>query len=501
MNMTNEIDLIFTVSLLAVVVILSGVLLAFLFKHATKDQAYVRTGYGGEVIAQNTGIFIIPILHHALPVNLKAMRLEIKLVDKAAVVTKDYMKVNLLMDFYVRVNAKKESISHVAGTLGELTLFPEQMKDFLAGQLIHAVRKVVSKMTMTEIHQHQSVFVEKIQQLVTGDLSKNSLQVDQVSLQHMEQSAKKFYSEDNAFDAEGLSELTKITQSEKQARHEIEQESLLQVKQKEVEMEKLIIDMENKKSRLRLDQERENKIFEAANKLKIANDAIKKSAEEKQAKIVAEQELEIFKHKSEITLAAKLREKLKQQIETDLIKAKAVKAEVGIKLARKLEKAESQINIKFLHEKRKDEYETAKIINTATARKSAAREDADTLKIKAEAEAEGLKILMDVFSSLSKSELNNDVYRELIELFSDLCLGKHQLVSKFGVIDLQKDNDYYKVNSISPKGKSNDMVNGKTKLQALLDEARTSLKREALNTINDTDLQNSDEFLENKEKA
>ena len=512
--------------LITVFVILFGVLLMVIFKHATNDRAFVRTGYGDEIIALNTGVFVLPLLHHVVPVNLKTIRLEIELSDEFAVLTKDYMKVDLSIDFYVKVLAEKESVSLAARTFGKLTLFPEQLKSFLSSQLIHAVRKVAAEITMADIHHQQGVFVEKIRQAVTGDLSKNSLEVDQVTLKYLDQSAKKYYCEDNAFDAEGLSCLTKIIQNEKQTRYKIEQQHLLETKQKDLEMEKLIIEMENKKSRLRSEQKREFEIFVAANELAISQEVIKKHNEEKQANILAEQESEIFKHKSEITVGANLREKLKQQIETDLIKAEAVKAEAAVYTARKLEKADGQIKIKLLKEKRKSEYETAKIIEIAIARKKAAYEDADAIRIIAEGEAdklkilenskleaekliednlknkyqneaEGLKILIDAISSLSKSELPRDVYPKLIEFFTALCLEDIQSMNKFGFIDHHSENNLCNVNPVSTKRKSTDSVNdrSKTKLQAILDDARNSLSEEALNTINDINHETSNEFL------
>ncbi len=516
--MTTEFSLIFTVSLIVAFIVLSGVLLTFLFKHATKDRAYVRTGYGGELIVQNAGVFILPILHQAVPVNLKTMGLEIELADETAVLTQDYMKANLSIVFYVRVTPEKEAISQVARTLGDLTLYPEKLTDFLSGQLIHTIRKISAEMTLSEIHQHPNTFVEKIQQTVTGNLSKNSLHVDLVTLKYFDQSAKEFYSEDNTFDAEGLSGLTKIVQTEKQVRHETELQTQLQEKQKDLEMEKLVIDMENKKNQLRLEQERDLKIFESANELAISQDAIKKNTEETQAKIIADQELEIFKHKSEIILAEKLREKLKQQIETDLIKAEAVKAEVQVKLTKKLEKADNLVKIKLLKEKIQNEYETVHVVESAVARKSAASEDAKALKIKAEAEAdrlkiiengrveserliennlinryqneaEGLKILIDAFNTMSQSDLPKELYPELVKLFSELCLENSQLIKQSGLIEPQTDNTS-KVSVPSSKRKQNNSDQEKTKLQVILDDARTSLTKEAIETIHGSHLQN-----------
>jgi uncharacterized membrane protein YqiK len=503
--------------LIIVFVVLSGVLLAFLFKHATKDRAYVRTGYGGEVIAQNAGIFILPVLHHAVPVNLKVISLEIELADESAVLTQDYMKANLSVVFYVRVNPDKQSISQVARTLGNLTLFPDRLKDFLAGRLIHVIRKVSAEMSMADIHLHPDAFTGEIQQAIAG-LSESSLHVDLVTLKYFDQTAKEYYSEENAFDAEGLSGLTKIIESEKLERHEIQQQSLLLTKQKDLEMEKLVIDMENKKNQLRLDQERDIKIFEAANKLAISQDAIQKNAEEMQTKILAEQEMEIFRHKSENAIAEKLREKLKQQIQTDLIKAEAAKAEVRVELTRKLEKADSLTKIKLLKEKIRNEHEVAKIVELATARKKAAGEDAQALRIKAEGEAdrlriienskleaekliesslknrylneaEGLNILIDAFTSLPKSGLPTNVYPELVGLFSDLCLGNNQLIRQCGHIEFNAE-ETTKAGGMSGKNK--------TKLQAILDDARSSLTREAVETINDSGLKINDELVLDK---
>ncbi len=526
--MTAEFNFIFIASLTVAFTVLSGGLLAFLFKHATKDRAYVRTGYGGEVIAQNTGIFIVPVLHHVVPVNLKAISFEVELADELAVQTQDYMKVNLSIVFYLRVNPGKESISQVASSLGDITLFPDRLKQFLEGQLIHVIRKVSAEMNIADIHQQSDFFAEKIQKDIAEDLNKYSLHVELVSLKYFDQSAKEYYSEENIFDAEGLSGLAKIVQTEKQARQDIEQQSLLQTKEKELEMEKLVIELENKKNQLRLDQEREVKIFESANELAISQDAIIKAAEKTQAKITAAQELEIFRHQSEMALAEKLREKLKQQIETDLIKAEAVKAEIRVNLTRKIEKADSQAKIKLLKEKIRDEHEVAKVVDLAAARKKAAVEDAAALRIKAVAEAErlkiienskleaeeliekrlktrylneaeGLMVLIDAFNALPKSDLPSEVYPELVELLSDLFLGNNQLMRQCGFIALSADSTDKESSRVS-KHKLESSLNGKhkTKLQAILDDARNSLTKEAIDTINESELMVDHELVLDK---
>jgi uncharacterized membrane protein YqiK len=342
------------------------------------------------------------------------------------------------------------------------------------------------------------------------------LHLDFVTLERFEPSAIEFYSENSAFDTEGLSQLSKIIQSEKQVRYELERQSLLQSKQKDLEMETLLIDIENKKNQLRLDQQRELKIFEAANDLTISQDAIKKNTEERQTQILADQELEIFQHQSKILLGEKLREKLKQQIETDLVKAEAVKAKVRVKLTRKLEKADNLVKIKLLDEQRKNEHETTKIVQSATARKLAAVEDADALRIIAEGEAdkliiienhkleaeklielslknrykneaEGIQTLIKAFNSLPKSELPREAYPQLIELFSKLCLENNELMRQSSYIKRHIDSSNKAAAALAKQKPTDSVINkSKTKLQAILDDARSSLTEEAINTINDS---------------
>ncbi len=531
--MAHETSLILTISIIAIFIMLLGALLAILFKRATNDRAYIRTGYGGEVIVQNTGFFVLPILHRVLPINLKTMRLEIELSNESAALTKDHLKVDLSVDFYVRVIAEKESISQVARTLGKLTLFPEQLKDFLASHLIQAIRMVAAEMSMNEINQQQSIFVQKIQQAVTDNMIKNSLQLDSVTLKYLDQTSKEYFQEEKAFDTEGLSKLSEIIESEKKSRYEIKQQYRLESKQKELEMEMLIIEMDNKKSHLRLEQEREIKKFEAANALAITQDAIKKRIEGEQAQILAEQELEISKQSSQISRNIKLREKLKTQMETDLVKAEAVKAEQRVKSSRKLEKADCQVKIKLLKKKRKYQHETVIITAIAAARKDAASEEAETVRIKAEAEADklriienskleaeklieenfknryqseadGVKILIDAVNSLTKNELPHDVYLELIKLFSGLCIKNNQLMNQFGDFELDTENDFCNIAPITSKPKPNDSVNSKIgmgKLQAILKDARYSLAKEVLNTINEIDQENDDEILPDEVKS
>ena len=102
--------------LLALVVI--GIVLTRLYRRATKDVALIRTGFGGEKVVMNGGALIIPILHETIPVNMNTLRLAVERKNEQALITKDRMRVDVLAEFYVRVQPSSEAIAFAAQRSG-----------------------------------------------------------------------------------------------------------------------------------------------------------------------------------------------------------------------------------------------------------------------------------------------------------------------------------------------------------------------------------------------
>ena len=59
------------VTLVALVII--GVIIARLYKRASKEIAFVRTGFGGEKVVINGGALVLPVLHETMPVNMNTV--------------------------------------------------------------------------------------------------------------------------------------------------------------------------------------------------------------------------------------------------------------------------------------------------------------------------------------------------------------------------------------------------------------------------------------------
>ncbi|CAM5225794.1 hypothetical protein ALON55S_01717 [Alishewanella longhuensis] len=82
-------------------------------------------------------------------------------------------------------------------------------------------------------------FVQKVQHVVSEDLLKNGLELESVSLTGLDQTAFEHFNPQNAFDAEGLTKLTQAIESRRKIRNDIEQETDLAIKTKNLEQSAL----------------------------------------------------------------------------------------------------------------------------------------------------------------------------------------------------------------------------------------------------------------------
>jgi flotillin len=109
------------VSIGVVVILVIGLMLAKLYRRSTRDEAYVRTGLGGQKVVLDGGSLVLPVFHSTAAVNLKTLRLEVARGGPDSLITKDRMRVDIGAEFYVRVKPDMSSIALAAQTLGNRT--------------------------------------------------------------------------------------------------------------------------------------------------------------------------------------------------------------------------------------------------------------------------------------------------------------------------------------------------------------------------------------------
>jgi uncharacterized membrane protein YqiK len=124
MNMGNMISYLIITGVILFAFIMVGVIIARLYRRSTKEQSFVRTGFGGQAVIMNGGALVLPVLHELIWVNMNTLRLEVKREKQDSLITKDKMRVDVGVEFYVRVNPTEEAIAAAAQTLGARTCMP-----------------------------------------------------------------------------------------------------------------------------------------------------------------------------------------------------------------------------------------------------------------------------------------------------------------------------------------------------------------------------------------
>src|SRR5688572_21201659 len=236
-------DILVMLGVILVALFAIGLVFSRLYRRSSKEVSFVRTGFGGQKGIMNGGALVFPVLHEQIPVNMNTLRLEVRRAADQALITKDRMRVDVQAEFYVRVQPVIESIANAAQTLGRRTMEPGALKELVEGKFVDALRAVAAEMGMEELHEQRVSFVQKVQAAVSEDILKNGLELESVSLTGLDQTQREYFNPNNAFDAEGLTKLTQAIEERRKKRNDIEQETEVLIRRKnlEAELQKLTI--------------------------------------------------------------------------------------------------------------------------------------------------------------------------------------------------------------------------------------------------------------------
>ena len=397
-----------------VTLIVFGLVITRLYKRATKEIAFIRTGLGGEKVVMNGGALVLPVLHETMPVNMNTVRLAVERNNVDALITLDRLRIDVKAEFYVRVAPDAQSLAMAAQTLGLRTMQPELLKDLVEGKFVDALRSVAAGMTMNQLHEQRADFVQKVQQASSSDLAMNGLELESVSLTGLDQTSIEHFNANNAFDAEGLTKLTEQIELRKKARNDIEQDTRVQIETKNLEADKRSFEISRDSEFARLEQEREVEMRRATQASEVsrekalrdqeAQDAQIKSKQQvdsaqieadravQQARIAQEQALDIARQEQQIAVQNKSREESQARAEADEARAKAVAAEEQVTTARETEIADRGKRIELIEASKEAEVRAIGVKVEAEAEKEAAANRADAMRVVAEGEAESEKL-------------------------------------------------------------------------------------------------------------
>jgi len=397
--------------------VIIGLLVLKFYTLSTKEKSFIRTGVGGEKVVINGGAFVIPGVHQAMFVNMKTLKLEVHRHGKDSLVAGDKMRVDVKVDFFVRVKADAESISKAATTLGAITMDANSLKVQVEAKFVDALRAVAATMPMHQLHEKRAEFVQAVQHSVAEDLLKNGLELESVSLTSLNQTDKEFFDPNNAFDAEGLAQLTRQTETRRREVNAVQQDTRVAIAEKDLNATQQTLALKRSQSEAELTNEREIATMTATQTAEVArvnaegrrlaesadldadqqiaqkridteravaeSDAAKKKAVET-AQIGADTAIRLAAQEQAITVANKSREEAAAEAEAATARAVAVAAEEKVTTAREVEIANRSKAVTLVQAEEKAREASIGIVVASEAEREAAENIANAARTRAE---------------------------------------------------------------------------------------------------------------------
>src|SRR5690242_14340323 len=290
-RMQNMIEILIIVGIVFLAVVLIGLVFARLYHRSSKERAFVRTGLGGQKVVMDGGAIVFPVFHDTMLVNMNTLKLEVTRSGKDSLFTKDRMRVDVVVAFFVRVVPTVEGIANAAQTLGQRTLDPSELSQLVEDKFVDALRAAAVSMTMQELLDKRQNFIQGVQNAASEDLLKNGLELESVSLTRIDQTAMQYFDPNNAFDAEGLTRLTEQTQRRTRERNEIERDTAVAISKKNFETAQQQLEIDRNKRFAELSQSQDVSAREAEQAATVARIRAEKEREAEQAKIEAQRQI------------------------------------------------------------------------------------------------------------------------------------------------------------------------------------------------------------------
>ncbi|EFE8215810.1 flotillin family protein [Escherichia coli] len=430
----------FTAIIAVCILFIIGIIFARLYRRASAEQAFVRTGLGGQKVVMSGGAIVMPIFHEIIPINMNTLKLEVSRSTIDSLITKDRMRVDVVVAFFVRVKPSVEGIATAAQTLGQRTLSPEDLRMLVEDKFVDALRATAAQMTMHELQDTRENFVQG----VAEDLSKNGLELESVSLTNFNQTSKEHFNPNNAFDAEGLTKLTQETERRRRERNEVEQDVEVAVREKNRDALSRKLEIEQQEAFMTLEQEQQVKTRTAEQNARIAAFEAERRREAEQTRILAERQIqeteidreqavrsrkveaerevrikeieqqqvtEIANQTKSIAIAAKSEQQSQAEARANLALAEAVSAQQNVETTRQTAEADRAKQVALIAAAQDAETKAVELTVRAKAEKEAAEmqaaaivELAEATRKKGLAEAEAQRALNDAINVLSDEQ-------------------------------------------------------------------------------------------------
>ena len=258
------------------------------------NEAFVRTGgifVKKKTVFLNGGCIVIPGFHELTRVPLREISINVERTGKLAVRTQDYLRANMRVTFYVCISASEEDVKIAAARISRQgKISSEDIKEALETRADDAIRAAAKKKTLAEIDSDKLGFAEEVLNLTQQDLKKVGLTLHNIAISEIEESDT--YDTNNFFDAQGVRLRTETIQRSIQQKREVELTTQVAIEQKELDAQKLSLQISQEKETAQLEQKLQVEALTAQREREIQEAKDKEAAATLRSKILQDKSVE-----------------------------------------------------------------------------------------------------------------------------------------------------------------------------------------------------------------
>jgi uncharacterized membrane protein YqiK len=299
------------------------------------NEAFVRTGgifVKRKTVILNGGCIVLPGFHELTRVPLREISIDVERTGKLAVRTRDYMRADMRVTFYVCINANEEDVLTSAARLSQNNrITAEDIKNALEKRADDAIRAAAKNKDLAEIDSDKLGFAQEVLNLMQQDLGKVGLTLNNIAISEIQESDT--YDTNNFFDAQGVRLRTETIQKSIQQKREVELSTQVAIEQKELDAQKRSLQIAQETESARLAQQLQIESMRAQREREIQETKARETATAQRAQILQTQAVEEEEIRKKLAVQ-------QSQIEADISLEERNKQ---LKVAKTLQQQEAEV--------------------------------------------------------------------------------------------------------------------------------------------------------------
>ena len=286
-------------------------LIAKFYKKVEQGKALVVNKMKQEPEVTFTGATVLPVIHKAEVMDISVKTLEIDRRAKDGLICRDNIRADIKVNFFVRVNKRKEDVIKVAQSIGcARASSPETLDELFSAKFSEALKTVGKQLDFVDLYTKRDEFRDAIIQIIGRDL--NGYALEDAAIDYLEQTPIEHLDPQNILDAQGIRRITELTAIEHIKTNEFENNEKKAITKQNVERAKVILELDREHADAESKQKREIESVRARETATLQQVQAEERLKSETARIRTDEEVQVAEENKnrQVQVAGKNRERV-----------------------------------------------------------------------------------------------------------------------------------------------------------------------------------------------